>query len=146
MGEIADEFLVGQALVEQALFAVQFQLLDVLAQFDDDLGLAGRADDAVHVQRVARRTEQRQVLAQVGIFVRDRLFAQGAQFVAVGEQADQLLARQRLGRHVEQMLGGRVGVANEPIGIRHQHGGGEHVEACETVVLEKLGRCPVHVI
>jgi PAS domain-containing protein len=95
--EVADQFLVGLALVEEALFAIELELLDVLAQLDDDLGLAGRADDAVHVQRVASRTEQRQVLAQVGIFMGDRLFAQRAQLVAIDEQADQLLARQRLG-------------------------------------------------
>jgi hypothetical protein len=85
--QVADQFLVGLALVEDALLAVELQLLHVLAQLDHDLAVAGRADDAVHVQRLAAAALQGQVLAQVGILVGQRLLAQRAQFLAVGEQA-----------------------------------------------------------
>jgi hypothetical protein len=126
--------IVGLALVEDALLAVELELLHVLAQLDHHLGLAEGADDAVHVQRLAPDSLQGQVLAHVGVFVRGGLAAQRAQFLPIGEQGDQPLPRQRLHRDLEQVLGGRVGVANEAAGIHHQHGRGQQVEAGEAVV------------
>ena len=88
--QVADQFLVDLALVEDALLAVELELLDVLAQLDDDLAVAGGADDAVHVQRFAPAAFEREVLAQVGVLVRQRLLAQLGQFVGVDEQRRQL--------------------------------------------------------
>ena len=88
--QVADQFLVDLALVEDALLAVELELLDVLAQLDDDFAVAGGADDAVHVQRFAPAALEREVLAQVGVLVRQRLLAQPGQFLGVDEQRRQL--------------------------------------------------------
>ena len=117
--QVADQFLVGLALVEDALLAVELQLLHVLAQLDHDLALAGRADDAVHVQRLAPGALQGQVLAQVGVLVGRAPGSHRAP--SSSPLVNRLVSFWRdsdLTRDFEQVLGGRIGVAHA--GRRHR--------------------------
>ncbi len=118
-------------MVEDTLFAVELELLDVFAQLYDDrqVVVVHTRDDAVHMQRLASIALERQVLAQVGVFVGQRLLAQAHQFIGVLEQLRQGLARQGLERTLQQVLGRRVGVADPAFVVQHQHSRSEQIEA-----------------
>jgi hypothetical protein len=131
MREIADQLLVRLALIEDAFFAVELELLDIFAQFDQyrHAGQIEGRDRRMHVQGFTTRALERQIQAFVVELMRQRLLKQIVKRVTVDEVTRQRLVLHGFQRTVEQALGGRIEIADAAIDIEDHDCRGQQFEA-----------------
>ncbi len=131
--QIADQLLVGLRLVEDALFAIELDLLHILAQLDQHriVRIVNHGQHHVQVQRTAPDAFEHEVFPFLVELPLHGLPEDRRKLVTVDEQVLQALLVQDLEGTLQHGFGRGIGIGNATLGVENQDGRRKHVEAAQ---------------
>ena len=139
MRQVADQLLVGLRLVDQAFFAVLFDLLLQRQQFHNNLArVFGLRHDHVHGHRLVVQAFEPGVVTQGRKLVAARPFQRRTQELGLGKTLGEGGTFNGAARGANGILQGRVGKQHGAITLHHRNQCGEQVEGLETCGVENL--------